>query len=356
MTPQTSLFMRAVRGEPVAVPPIWLMRQAGRYHRHYQKLRAAHSFLSLCREPELAAEVTMGPIDDFDFDAAILFSDLLFPLEALGFGLSYDPSPKLDGSLDAARIAQFRPTADALPRLQFQREAMAAVRARLPQSKGLIGFVGGPWTLFVYAVEGTHAGRLERAKSSPALYRAFADRLVPLLIENIRLQFDGGADIVMIFDTAAGELSPEQYADWTARDLAKLAAPFPGQLGYYARGTNRPRRWTPEVDLGQVLLAQARPVPLSEFAGIGLDWTWDLPTELRCADRRGFLQGNFDPAALAADHSTFAAALGRYLEPLRALDAGARRGWICGLGHGVLQTTPEDNVRAFVNTVREAFA
>jgi uroporphyrinogen decarboxylase len=178
----------------------------------------------------------MGPILDFDFDAAILFSDLLFPLEALGMGLKYDPGPQLDGPLDEARLARFRPLDEALARLRFQHDAMVAVRARLPKDKGLIGFVGGPWTLFVYAVEGTHAGPLARAKASPALYRAFADRMVPLLIENIRLQFEGGADIVMVFDTAAGELSPEAFRNGPARPRSRPRSRTGGITGRGARG------------------------------------------------------------------------------------------------------------------------
>src|SRR5688572_12497602 len=160
-------FYRALRSEALDVPPIWLMRQAGRYHTPYRQLRTKHSFEALCRTAELAAEVAMGPMHDFDFDAAILFSDLLFPLEALGFGLSYDDGPpKLDGSLTFDHVARFRPLPAALERLKFQGEAMHATRRRLPAEKALIGFVGGPWTLFVYAMEGTHAGLLSRAKGS----------------------------------------------------------------------------------------------------------------------------------------------------------------------------------------------
>jgi len=355
-----TLFMRAVRGEPLAVPPIWLMRQAGRYHRPYQLLRARHSFESLCREAELAAEVTMGPILDFDFDAAILFSDLLFPLEALGMGLKYDPGPKLDCALDEARLARFRPIDEALSHLRFQHDAMVAVRARLPRDKGLIGFVGGPWTLFVYAVEGTHAGPLARAKASAALYRAFADRMVPLLIENIRLQFEGGADIVMIFDTAAGELSPEAFRTWTLPDLDKIAAAFPGRLGYYRKSgdPNRLRESISSSKAGFGGIFSSKTTPgVDLFAGIGLDSHWDLAAALTAPGRRGFIQGNFDETALASpDRATFTTALTRFLEPLRHLDADARRGWICGLGHGVLPGTPEDHVRAFVDTVRKTFA
>jgi uroporphyrinogen decarboxylase len=334
-------FLQAVRGEAIAVPPIWMMRQAGRYHRPYQALRAKHSFEALCRKPELSAEVAMGPIDDFDFDAAILFSDLLFPLEALGFGLSYvDGPPKLDGALDQRRIERFRSTEDALSRLAFQGEAMRATRARLPRDKALIGFVGGPWTLFVYAVEGTHAGRLARAKASPDLYRAFADRIVPLLVDNIRLQLDGGADVVMVFDTAAGELAPAVFADQTAGDLDQLAAAFPGRLGYYAKGANLEH------------FAALR----GEWAGIGVDWRWPLALTLASPRPSRFLQGNFDPEALRASTPEFEGALDRFLADVRPLSPADRRGWICGLGHGVLPGTPEAHVRRFVTAVRETFA
>jgi uroporphyrinogen decarboxylase len=336
----SGLFLRALAGEAVKAPPIWLMRQAGRYHAPYQRLRAQHSFDALCRTPELAAEVAMGPIRDFDFDAAILFSDLLFPLEALGFGLSYeDGPPRLDGSLTPERMAGFRPLEAALARLTFQHDAMRATRALLPADKGLIGFVGGPWTLFVYAVEGTHAGPLARAKASLDLYRAFADRMVPLLIENIRIQFEGGADIVMIFDTAAGELAPDVLQHAVAPDLDRLTGAFPNRLGYYAKGL-RPAH------------LNGRTLPL---AGFGIDSGWNLADTLKARPRPGFIQGNFDPLALKLTGDAFEDALEQFLAPLRPLDAEARRGWICGLGHGVLPGTPEENVRRFVNRVRETF-
>jgi len=340
----TGRFRRALAGEPLDVPPIWLMRQAGRYHTPYQHLRARHSFEALCRTPALAAEVAMGPIEDFDFDAAILFSDLLFPLEALGMHLDYDAGPpRLDGPLTRERVAAFRSHADALARLAFQGEAMAATRDRLAPEKGLIGFVGGPWTLFVYGIEGTHAGRLERAKASTDLYRAFADRAVPLLVDNIRLQFEGGADIVMVFDTAAGELSPEAYAGTLAADLGAIASAFPGRLGYYAKGL-RPAH------------LDAAGFGGTPWAGIGLDMHADLGAALAAPGRQTFVQGNFDPESLRLTGAALDRALDAFLDPLARLDPQARRGWICGLGHGVLPGTPEASVRRFVERVRRTFS
>jgi len=336
-----TLFHRALAGESLAVPPIWMMRQAGRYQRSYQALRQHYSFEDLCRKPELAAAVTLAPIKEFDFDAAILFSDLLFPLEAVGFGLSYATGgPVLDARLTADLLNTFRPVEDALPRLAFQKEAMAAARAVIPKEKALLGFVGGPWTLFVYAMEGTHAGALARAKASPGLYRAFADRMVPLLIANIRLQFDGGADLVMIFDTAAGELSPAMFQAQIAPDLVTLAGAFPSRLGYYAKGSHP---------------SQIPSLAAGPWAGLGFDARWDLASVLSARPLPGFVQGNFDPALLLPNAADFERAFTAFLAPFRRLDAAARRGWICGLGHGVLPGTPEDHVRRFVAGVREAF-
>ena len=180
--PACTLFNRATKLEDLTVPPIWMMRQAGRYHAHYQALRKKHSFMDLCKVPELAAEVAMGPIRDFDFDAAILFSDLLFPLQALGMPLVYDPGPQLGWNLSSLeQIKNFKPASQALEQLQFQASAVRATRALLPRDKSLIGFVGGPWTLFVYAVQGSHKGGLENTFARQDIFESFCDVMVPLL-------------------------------------------------------------------------------------------------------------------------------------------------------------------------------
>ena len=339
----TNTFQRALAGEPQRTPPIWLMRQAGRYHRHYQALRKQHRFEDLCRIPDLAATVAMGPIEDFDFDAAILFSDLLFPLEALGMSLSYDDGPpKLDGPLDDRRITNFRPLDAALPRLRFQADAIAETRRRLPEQKGLIGFVGGPWTLFVYAMEGSHAGAMRVSKSSWALYRRFAAAVVPLLQAVIAEQLDAGADVVMMLDTAAGELPPDYFDRDVAPDLVALARSRPGRIGYYAKAAH------PSLFDGALGLAP--------WAGFGVDSRGRIADLLKQPERRGFVQGNFDPAWLFLPRPDLEDAIARFLEPILALSEAERRGWICGLGHGVLPGTPEENVRLFVESVRRACA
>lgn len=334
-------FQNALNRIHQNTPPVWMMRQAGRYHKHYQALKQKYDFITLCKQPELAAEVALGPIQDFDFDVSILFSDLLFPLEALGLGLAYDPGPKLDRALTPEVLEELNSKEEALEQLQFQKKAVQATRQVLPKDKSLIGFVGGPWTLFTYAVEGAHKGSLATAKTQLALYRSFSEILVPLLKENIRLQLEGGAELVMIFDTAAGEVSADYFRHELEGHLTQLATAFPGRVGYYSKGT------LPEH------LERLRSE--STFAGFGFDHRWELPRILEQTSR-GFTQGNFDQALLFADKDQFKTILNGYLENFQRLSPEQRAGWVCGLGHGVLPKTPEENVRYFVQRVREVFA
>lgn len=330
-------FQNAIARRAQSTPPIWLMRQAGRYHQHYQALRAKHSFMDLCKQAELAAEVALGPVLDFDFDAAILFSDLLFPLEALGMGLEYtDQGPQLEWKLDPKSVSAFRSVDDAWPHLLFQGEAMRATRERLPLDRSLIGFVGGPWTLFVYAVEGTHKGSLNESKKLLSLFPKFCETIVPLLARNIELQLSNGAEVVMIFDTAAGELSPDLFLSEVLPALRTLTSTNSSRIGYYSKGTQPAHLAHPFFRDGGL-------------AGIGIDHRWDL-IEACQTFPGGFVQGNFDQSLLLSERSELERHLRAFLRPMtRAKPPG----WICGLGHGVLPKTPEDNVRLFVDTVRE---
>ena len=330
-------FHNALARLPQATPPIWLMRQAGRYHQHYQNLRRQFSFMELCKQPELAARVALGPVVDFDFDAAILFSDLLFPLEALGMGLEYtDAGPQLAWKLTRESITQLNGVDEAAPQLLFQGEAVRATRNLLPNDKSLIGFVGGPWTLFVYAVEGTHK-RVEHAVKELALFERFCETMAPLLVRNIAQQLQNGAEVVMVFDTAAGELSSDVFKRVVVPQLERLTRAFPKALGYYSKGTSVAHLDHPLFTGGS-------------FAGIGIDHNWELPDAFAMFTH-GFIQGNFDQNLLRdSGPEQLKHHLEHFLAPLLKHD---RTGWICGLGHGVLPNTPEENVRLFVNRVRE---
>lgn len=352
-----SKFQAALQGRAQSTPPIWMMRQAGRYHRHYQKLRTEHGFMELCKNPKLAAEVALGPIEDFDFDVSILFSDLLFPLEALGMGLDYDLGPpRLAFSLAPDSLKKLRSLDQAIPGVEFQGDAVRETRRILPSNKSLIGFVGGPWTLLGYAVDGSHSGGLSKTKTlAPTLLPAFFEKLIPLLKANIQIQLQAGAEAVMILDTAAGELTALQWREWVLPSLQELSQAHPHneakKVGYYMRGAT-PEHWR--------ILHEERVRGTLNLAGIGFDAGISLEAQLlkNLATPHaplGFVQGNFHQEKMTLDSSAFESELERWLKPLQRLSPGDRRGWICGIGHGLTPQAREENVRNFVQTVRRAF-
>ncbi len=359
-------FYKALLHEPQAIPPIWLMRQAGRYHQHYQALRKQYSFMELCKQPCLSAKVALGPIQDFDFDVAIVFSDLLFPLEGLGLGLSYQPEPILDKKLTSELLKKTASINQICDFLQFQGEAVRQTRKDLPSDKSLVGFVGGPWTLFMYATNGTYASTanepLQANKSQETLFYAFCDKMLPVIEANISMQLNMGAEVVYIFDTAAGGLSNHLYEKWLAPSLGQLAKKFPQKIAYFTKGLSKNPDWHKIYQLPCFSHAP--------WAGFVYDNTWDLPALLKQKNSvkdsftpnqerlsLGFTQGNFSPELLRQDPDTFKHNLDdAFIGPLLSLTPAQRTGWICSLGHGILPGTPEENVRHFVRHMREVFA
>lgn len=343
-----NIFQATIRKENKGRPPVWMMRQAGRYHSHYQELKKKHTFMELCKVPALACETTMGPIRDFDFDAAILFSDLLFPLEVMGMGLRYDPGPKLDWHLtDLAGLERLQGGAQKANELEYQAEAMRLIRKELPASKGLLGFVGGPVTLFAYAVEGSHSGGLESTKAglTDGRFRGFNEKLLDLLAHNMALQARAGADTVAVLDTCAGEFDAETYRVHVVPALAELLKRFKAlcpetPVTYYSKKTG-PAHWAALTEL-----------PISAK---GIDWNHDIAQVLKDWGSRWAIQGNVDPDWMFLDPVELERRLREVFGRVKALPPEQRRGWVCGLGHGILQKTPEQSVRLFVRLEREIF-
>ncbi|MBI3558023.1 MAG: uroporphyrinogen decarboxylase [Deltaproteobacteria bacterium] len=348
-----NIFKSALNHSNEGRPPVWFMRQAGRYHSHYQRLRAANSFIDLCKKPELACEVTFGPLDDFGFDAGILFSDILFPLEAMGMGLNFEEGPKLDFQLrERADVARLKGGVALAGHLDFQAQALRLIRARLPADKGLIGFVGAPLTLYYYAVEGSHQNLDRSVKRSAheglrdGRFDSFCVKLLDLLAQNMALQARAGADCVALFDTCAGELTPAEYRATAVPALQAVLERFaqlcPGvPVVYYSKNTGA-RHW-----------AELRGLPI---ACLGIDWNHDLPTVLREWSGEFAIQGNIDPNWLFLEPADLEARLRQVFASVLALPADIRRAWVCGLGHGVLPKTPEHNVRLFLRIQKEMFS
>lgn len=327
--------------------PVWFMRQAGRYHDHYQVFRKQYDFITMCKTPKLAHDITMGPIEEFDFDAAILFSDLLFPLEQLGTGLRYAPGPILDfHTHNSEELKKLSVTQPASEFYKFQADALTMLRSSLPKNKTLLGFVGAPYTLYTYAAEGSHQGNFVIAKRGlkNQFFDNFCDLLIPELIKNIAIQIDGGADAVCLFDTAAGELSHQDYIQHIVPRLhevtQKVKELYPHTpIVYYSKHTNP---------------AYFKALDTQSIDVLGVDWRQDIAEVSKLYSKDFYIQGNFDPIWLHLDWSDLQSSLKTYWSDLKKNNMNFEK-WICGLGHGVTVETPQANVRDAVALIHETF-
>ena len=334
-------FLNSLNRTPQKGPPVWFMRQAGRYHDHYQALKKDHTFEELCKNPLLAAETAMGPINEFDFDVAILFSDILFPLEALGMDLSYNPGPQFGLHLNEENANRLLVNQNPINFMSFQGEAIERTIERLPKEKSLIGFVGGPWTLISYAC---NINKDSRQINLNNFQIGLLDNVIlPLLKENIKLQLNAGAEVVMIFDSAAHQLDEEDLNIYLEKTFNSLAKEFPNKVGYYAKdGINY-----------ETIIAKQDDHEI-DLAGMGLDSNIDIRDYFK-KTTNGFVQGNFSEHFLTLPHEEFLPKLDMFINQMSDLTPEDRAGWVCGLGHGVLKTTPQENVKEFVRRIREAF-
>ena len=334
------LFLDVLCGRRVASPPpIWLMRQAGRYLPEYRQLRAkAGSFLGLCGNPEWASEVTLQPIQRFNFDAAIIFSDILTVPMALGHPVTFDEGPKLPPLASGEGLERdpdrWRPVFAPVY------EALALTRARLAEDKALIGFAGAPWTLAVYLAGGGNdeqkTARLW-AYRDPESFDVLIGLLVDCVSQHLIWQLKAGAQAVQIFDSWAGGLPPELFNRYvvqpTARIVEKVRAAVPGALiiGF-------PR--------GATLIGLSAYGVATKVDAVSLDPSVELSFALEHLDV--VLQGNLDPLALVAGGKALRDGVGKILDTTRCVP------FIFNLGHGILKETPIDHVQELVRLVRSA--
>jgi len=335
-------FKNALERKPQKTPPIWFMRQAGRYHAHYQNLKKTYTFEELCKTPKLAAETAMGPMEEFDFDVAILFSDILFPLESLGMDLTYDPGPIFGSHLNESNLKTLLTATNPINSLEFQGEAIERTLEKLPDDKSLIGFIGGPWTLISYACGlSKKTGEVSLDKFKLGL---LDDVVLPLLEKNIELQLRAGAENLMIFDSLAHQLPQRDLTVYLQKTFASLINKFPGKIGYYAKDG---------IDYSSIL--KTIEDDNVEIAGLGVDSHEDIAPFFK-STTRGFVQGNFSENYLTLPKEEFIRHVEPYLESMAALSDEDKAGWVCGLGHGVLKTTPQENVGEFISRARAIFS
>jgi uroporphyrinogen decarboxylase len=337
-------LLRVLAGGCEPVPPIWLMRQAGRYLPEYRAIREkAGSFLDLCFNPQRAAEVTLQPIRRFGFDAAILFSDILVVPHALGQRVTFEDGegPRLDALKDPAALSRLDREIDHA-RLEAVYEAIGRVKQELPPAVALLGFCGAPWTLATYMIAGI--GTVDQLPARRFAYQfpdAFAkliDKLVEASTSYLIRQFAAGVDAVQIFDTWAGILPDDEFQRWCIEPCARIVAavrahvPDAAIIGF-PRGA--------ATGLGRYLDAVA-------VNAVGIDWTVELGFARDRIQSRKPLQGNLDPLAL----SIGGAALDRSIDAI--LEAFSRGPFIFNLGHGVLPDTPIAHVEQLIARVRGA--
>jgi len=340
---QDSIFMRALRREPVDRTPIWLMRQAGRYLPEYRATRArAGSFLDLAGNPELACEVTLQPIERYGFDAAILFSDILIIPHAMGLGLGFLPGEgpfferpvRTTGDIDAL------PMPDPNDDTGYVMDAVKLIRQNLPVGTPLIGFAGSPWTVATYMIEGRSSKDFATAKklllAEPEAAHQLMNHLADATAAYLAAQVEAGADALMIFDSWGGALSPTLYREFSLASQQRIV----DQL-------NKTCPNTPLILFGKGCGQHLEALADTGCQGLGVDWTLDLSEARARVGHRVALQGNLDPAVLLTTPEIIQAETRRVLNSF-----GDGPGHIFNLGHGITPEVPPEHVEVLVQTVR----
>ena len=332
-------FLNACRCRPVDRPPVWLMRQAGRALPEYRALKEKHSFLELVQTPALAAEVTLQPIRRFDFDAAILFSDILVVAEGLGQKYRFDEKKgiQMDFLLRSAADIDRLETNAVTERLQYVSEALKLIKPALAGRTALIGFAGSPWTLAKFMVEGGGVKDYSRAKalfySDSKLFSRLLEKLAAAVTDFLQLQIDAGAEAVQIFDSLGGLLSENAFAAASGNWIKRIVAGLKGRVPVivFSKGTHG--NWNTLADTGAQI--------------VGVDWNVRLAEVRAQLPANVGVQGNLDPFLLEATPEIVGVETKRILQEMR----GAR-GHIFNLGHGVPPKARLENIEALVNTVR----
>jgi len=337
------LFLRACRNESTERTPIWIMRQAGRYLPEYRAIREKTDFLTLCKTPELASEVTVQPIDIIGVDAAILFSDILVIPEAMGMDLEIIESrgPVFDNPLRNAADIEALKTDDLNDRLDYVFQAIKMTKEKLAGRVPLIGFSGAPWTLATYMVEGKGSKNFEIIKSliyrEPQTAHNLLQKLADAVIEYLNAKIRAGCDAVQIFDTWAGNLSPSDFEEFSLKYLKYIC-------------DNLETNGAPVIVFAKGI-SNMESLANLKCDVLGVDWTKDIGAVREKIGDRKVLQGNLDPCVLFAPKEKIRVETERILRKF-----GSHSGHVFNLGHGVLPKTPVENAKYLVDCVKELSA
>ena len=340
VAPMNSRFLDACRRRPTDVRPVWFMRQAGRYMKPYRDIRQKHGILEICKRPDLAAEVTLQPVEILDVDAAIIFADLLLPVEPMGLRLRFAPGegPVIDNpvrtssDIDSLSISN-------TDELGYVGESIQQVVKALAGRVPVIGFVGAPFTMASYMIEGGPSRTFLRTKTmmyrDETLWRRLMGKLVDVLGSFAVLQVAAGARIIQVFDSWVGALGPDDYV--------RYVAPYSRALIERIRSAS-----VPVIHFGTGAAGFFRELHAAGGDVMGVDWRINIDQAWMDISYRSAVQGNLDPAVLMAPIPELRARVHELLKR-----TGSRPGHIFNLGHGILPETPVENVKACVEIVRE---
>lgn len=341
---QVPLLLRAARGEVLERPPVWMMRQAGRYMKAYRDLRDKYpSFRDRSEKTDIAVEISLQPFRAFEPDGVILFSDILTPLPGIGinFDIVESRGPMIDPPIRSVeQIEKLHPLepAESLP---FIREILQTLRQEVGDRSTVLGFVGAPWTLAAYAIEGKSSKDYTVIKgmafSEPAMLHQFLSKLADAIAIYVRYQIDCGAQVVQMFDSWAGQLSPQDYETF--------ALPYQRQVVEQVKATHPDTPLILYINGSAGLLER---MPKSGVDLVSVDWTVDMAEARARLGSKVGVQGNIDPCVLFGSKDFIRE---RILETIRK---AGNKGHILNLGHGVLQNTPEENVAFFFETAKQA--
>jgi uroporphyrinogen decarboxylase len=335
-----SRFLRACLRQPVDRTPVWFLRQAGRYMQEYREIRQFHTLVEICKQPELAAEVTITAAEKLGVDAAIIFADLLLPLEPMGLDFEFQAGEgplvhRPVRTLDDVRALR----TDRVAELAYVARAIEKVAAHFQDRLGIIGFCGAPYTLASYMIEGGGSKNYIHTKqmmyAEPTAWRSLLDKIVLVLEEYCRLQVEAGADVIQIFDSWVGSLGLSDYREY-AFEAAQRLVQSVQQMG------------VPVIYFGVETAGLLTQMAATGADVVGLDWRQPLDEGWRAVGHGHAVQGNLDPITLFAPLEVLERRVG---EILRA--ANGRPGHIFNLGHGIVPGTPVENVQAVVRMVKE---
>ena len=342
-------FLRALRREPVDCTPVWLMRQAGRYLPEYRATRArAGSFLAMAKNPEIACEVTLQPLERFELDAAILFSDILTIPDAMGLGLYFvdGEGPKFERPVRSAADVAKLGVPDMEADLGYVTDAVRVIRRELDGRVPLIGFSGSPWTLACYMVEGGGSKDFARIKAmahnDPKALHALLSVNTDAVIAYLAAQRAAGAQALQVFDTWGGVLSPAMYREFSLPYLTRIAREL-------ERGEGAER--TPLIVFGKGNAAYLGELADSGAEGVGVDWLIDLGDAAQRTGGKVAVQGNLDPTTLYGSPDAIRREVRRALDSWRDGNGGSREGHVFNLGHGMSPGMDPEHVRVLVDEV-----